>query len=117
VAFNSTHSSKTISRLYKGLNQLQCSILTQLHVGHIRLNTFLHRFKLTPSPMCSHCAIPESVPHFLLTCPKYRAQRLTFIMCIGTAHLSLHHLISTKHDAALILVFVCDTGHFPRYAL
>jgi hypothetical protein len=111
AAFDSALPSKTISRLYKGLSQLQCSMLT-LRIGHIRLNTFLYRFKLAPSPLCPCCAVPESVPHFLLTYPKYRTQRLALIVRTGTAR-----LISTKHDATPILAFVRDTGRFPHYTL
>ncbi|KAJ6481112.1 hypothetical protein C8R45DRAFT_801069, partial [Mycena sanguinolenta] len=50
--------------------------LTQLRTGHIGLNAYLHRFKLAPSPLCQHCTVPESVPHFLLICPAYHPARL-----------------------------------------
>ncbi|KAJ7820507.1 hypothetical protein B0H14DRAFT_3876268 [Mycena olivaceomarginata] len=54
------------------------SVLTQLRTGHIGLNAYLHRYRLAPSPLCPHCGVPESVPHFLLVCP---AQEATCLIC------------------------------------
>ncbi|KAJ7651919.1 hypothetical protein B0H17DRAFT_409570 [Mycena rosella] len=39
-------------------------------VDLIALNAFLFRFHLAPSPDCPLCFVPETVPHFLLTCPS-----------------------------------------------
>ena len=115
--FDNTTPRKAVSRAYSDLSRLQCSILTQLRTGHIGFNAYLHRFKLAPSPLCLHCAVPESVPHFLLACPVYRPHRLRLISRLGTARLSLRRLLSSKSEPGPVLAFVCDTGRFPRYAL
>ncbi|KAJ6479669.1 hypothetical protein C8R45DRAFT_800021, partial [Mycena sanguinolenta] len=86
--------------------------LTQLRTGHIGLNAYLHRFKLAPSPLCQHCAVPESVPHFLLICPAYRPARLRLMLRVKSARLSLRTLISSKSEAAPVLAFVRETGRF-----
>ncbi|KAJ6541371.1 hypothetical protein B0H19DRAFT_959096 [Mycena capillaripes] len=39
--------------------------------SHIGLNAFLYRFHLAPSPRCPLCLVPETVPHYLLACPRY----------------------------------------------
>jgi hypothetical protein len=103
--------------MYAGLSRPQCSVLTQLRTGHIGLNAYLHRFKLAPSPLCPHCGVPESVPHFLLICPAYRVPLLHLMLRVKTARLSLRKLLSSKNDAAPALAFVHATGRLPRYDL
>ncbi|KAJ7182754.1 hypothetical protein C8R43DRAFT_818761, partial [Mycena crocata] len=82
----------------------------QLRTSHVGLNAFLYRFHLAPSPDCPLCLVPETVPHFLLSCPRFRRERLTLIMRLGTARLSLHRLLSAKSDPRPVLSFVRDTG-------
>ncbi|KAJ6479687.1 hypothetical protein C8R45DRAFT_805059, partial [Mycena sanguinolenta] len=83
--------------------------LTQLQTGHIGLNAHLHRFSAVPSSLCSHCAVPETVPHYLLSCQAYRRQRLQLIVRLGTAQLNLKHLLAAKSGHKLVLEYVCDT--------
>ncbi|KAJ7712194.1 hypothetical protein DFH07DRAFT_763401, partial [Mycena maculata] len=87
--------------------------LTQLHTAHIDLNAFLFRFHLAPPQTdCALCLVPETVPHFLLACPRFRPQRLALIMRLGTAR--LQRLLATKSDPPkAVLVFARDTDRFP----
>jgi hypothetical protein len=103
--------------MYDGLSRPQCSILTQLCTTHLALNSYLYRFHLAPSPNCELCLVPETVAHYLLSCPRYRRQRLDLILKLGTAPLSLHRLLAAKSDPKPVLCFVRDTGRFLRYAL
>ncbi|KAJ6464901.1 hypothetical protein C8R45DRAFT_801640, partial [Mycena sanguinolenta] len=66
----------------------------------------------SPSPLCQHCAVPESVPHFLLACPRYRATRIRLMLHLKMSCLSLNSLISSKTEASPVLAFVRDTGRF-----
>ncbi|KAJ6616615.1 hypothetical protein B0H10DRAFT_1799126, partial [Mycena sp. CBHHK59/15] len=100
-----------------GLSRPQCSVLTQLRTTHLALNTYLYHFHLAPSPDCVLCLAPETVPHFLLSCPIYHRQRLILIQRLGTARLSLCRLLSAKSEPGPVLGFVRETGRFPRYAL
>jgi hypothetical protein len=115
--FDDARPSNAVLRMYEDLSRPQCSVLTQLRTGHIGLNAYLFRFHLAPSPSCTLCNAPESVPHFLLLCPAYRRQRLDLIRRLGTARLSLKLLLSAKNDAKPVLDFVRDTGRLPRYSL
>jgi hypothetical protein len=116
--FDDATPSKALERMYVGLSRPQCSVLTQLRTGHIGLNAYLHRFKLAPSPLCPHCNVPKSVAHLLLTCPAHRIACLHLILCVKTACLSLHTLLSSKDDATPVLAFVRRaTGRLPRYDL
>src|SRR5882724_5273091 len=54
----------------------QASLLIQLRTGHILLQKYLHKIGKVNSPTCPACCIHnETVHHYLLTCPAYRAQR------------------------------------------
>ncbi|KAJ7757385.1 hypothetical protein DFH07DRAFT_742174 [Mycena maculata] len=96
--------------MYDGLSRPQCSVLTQLRISHIGLNSFLHCFHLGPSPNCTHCHVPETASHFVLACPLCCQQHLELIHKVGTAHLSLWLLLGVNSDPKPVLVFVCDNG-------
>jgi hypothetical protein len=115
--FDTTSPSNAVSLMYDNLSRPQCSILSQLRTGHIGLNAYLHHIQCTPSPSCTLCSTPETVPHFLLLCPVYRCQRLQLIMRLGTARLSLALLLAAKSDHKPVLAYARDTLRFPRYAL
>ncbi|EJD36112.1 hypothetical protein AURDEDRAFT_43289, partial [Auricularia subglabra TFB-10046 SS5] len=59
----------------KDLPRRSASLLTQLRTGHVGLHGFLARIKAVPSALCEVCRVPETVPHFLLQCPRFRLQR------------------------------------------
>ena len=52
--------------------------LVQIFSGHCTLNLFLHRINVSDSPACECALDVESVQHFLLYCPLYHTQRLSF---------------------------------------
>jgi hypothetical protein len=106
-----------ISRMYDDRSRRQCSVLTQRRTGHVGLNTYLHCCNLAASSHCLLCAVPETVPHFLLLCPVFRRQRLELILKLGTARLSLKLLLGMKADHKSVLSFVRNTNHIPRYLL
>jgi hypothetical protein len=84
--------------------------------SHFLLNSYLYHFHLGPTPDCALCLVPETVPHFLLSCPAYRRQRLRLIQRLGTARLSLR-LLLVKSQPKPVLDFLRETERFPRYAL
>jgi hypothetical protein len=63
---------------------------------------------------CTHCRVPETVSHILLSCLAYRAHRLQLITRVGTV--TLRSLVASKVDAAPVLAFARDTGRLPLYA-
>jgi hypothetical protein len=115
--FDSAKPSNAVAKMYNGLSRPQCSVLTQLRTTHLALNTYLYRFHLAPSPDCELCLVPETVPHYLLSYPRYRRQHLDLVLKLGTACLSLRRLLAAKSDPKPMLRFVRDTGRFPCCAL
>ena len=59
------------------LVQEDTATLFRLRMGHCKLHLHLFRLGLHPDGFCDVCKIPETASHFLLICPKYRAQRET----------------------------------------
>ncbi|KAG2110706.1 hypothetical protein DEU56DRAFT_749788 [Suillus clintonianus] len=48
----------------------------QLRTGHAPLNKHLHRIRGAETPTCPACEeSEETVHHYLMECPAYRAQR------------------------------------------
>jgi hypothetical protein len=66
---------------------------------------------LAPSPDCAWCLIPETAPHYLLACLRFRRQCLALILRRGTACLSRRAYVPRSRTPSR------DTGRFPRYAL
>lgn len=51
------------------------SAITRLRIGHAGVNAHLNRFEMSDSPLCQRCSLPETIEHFLMTCPTYQQQR------------------------------------------
>ncbi|KAG2127127.1 hypothetical protein DEU56DRAFT_691148, partial [Suillus clintonianus] len=63
-------ASKSFISLVKNLPKRHISLLIGLRTRHIALNQHLHRLGKSQSPNCPHCnGSPETIPHFLLSCP------------------------------------------------
>jgi hypothetical protein len=96
--FDDAQPSNSITQMYSDLGCPQCSILTQLRMSHIGLNSFLFCFHLAPSPDCPQCLVPETVSHYLLSCPCYHCERLKLVLKLGTTRLTLRRLLAAKVD-------------------
>jgi ribonuclease HI len=121
--FDDTQPSNSITRMYSNLSHPQCRILTQLRTSHIGLNSFLFRFRfrfrfhLAPRLTAPQCLVPETVSHYLLSCPRYHRERLKLVLKLRTARLTLRRHLAAKVDHKPILAFMRDTGRFPHYSL
>jgi len=66
------------------LSRRQASILIQLRTGHVPLQAYLHRFKLSDTPKCPTCGEePETVTHYLKHCQTYEQQRRRLRRTLG----------------------------------
>ena len=67
----------------KELNCRQISVLTQIHTGHIPLNTHLHQINKADTPYCVHCLnLIEDVLHILFHCNKYTMHQQRLILAV-----------------------------------
>lgn len=68
---------KALAKLEKG----RASIIFQLRLGHIALNTYLYKHsnhETITSPNCETCGVPETTDHFLTRCRRFQQQRSIF---------------------------------------
>jgi ribonuclease HI len=65
---------KHIKKMYNALNKTAASILVQLRTNISRLNTYLHKIKVTETDK-RECGVVETFPHFLFCCPRWTEQR------------------------------------------
>ena len=61
--------------IYDGLSKEDAKIIAQLRTGDAKLNMFLIRIKAVESATCACGAAPESIRHFLFSCPRWIGQR------------------------------------------
>ena len=93
--------------LIAGFNRSQASILTQLRVGHIPLNAYLHRIKQAASPDCLQCGVgSEMVHHFLFNCQAWRSERWAMDKVLRREVKSLQHILSHQEGAEELLRFI-----------
>ncbi|KAG2014273.1 hypothetical protein CC2G_011106 [Coprinopsis cinerea AmutBmut pab1-1] len=70
---------KKYIKLVNDLDRRAASWLVQIRTGHIPLNDYLFKRRLTDSPTCPNCNLhaSETITHVLRDCPAYRTQRTT----------------------------------------
>ncbi len=95
------------------LTRRQVSILIQLRTGHILLQAYLHRFKLSDTPICTTCRNePETVTHYLLYCPSYTTQRRRLRRTLGRDHSLSLEILGDERRIKPLMEFINDTKRF-----
>ncbi|KAK6972214.1 hypothetical protein R3P38DRAFT_2418296, partial [Favolaschia claudopus] len=112
--FDTRPPGRTVLRFYKDRSRQSASIITQLRTGHIGLNAFLHRIHAVDSPNCPRCGTPETVSHFLLSCPRFRDARHILRTTLKKP-LSLRLLLGSPAHTSSLLQFIQSTKRFPLY--
>ena len=94
------------------LRRNQTSLLVQLRTGHIPLNVILHRIKRSDTSECPHCknGIRESIPHYLLSCPRYAGPRRLLQAKLRRDAYSIPFLLGTRTGIPHLLRYVSDTN-------
>lgn len=92
------------------LSRRQYSMIVQLWVGHIALNSHLHRIGKAESSDCPHCeGAEETVSHFLLDCNHYCQERAVMRKNPRTSR-SLAELLTNPESFKKVARFVDSTG-------
>ncbi|OBZ69518.1 hypothetical protein A0H81_10498 [Grifola frondosa] len=124
TTWNSSRRAQSFARLDKGLPsrkyekligkmpRRQANILFQLRTEHVPLQKHLHRIRRAESPICPAChAAPETVHHFLLTCPAHAHHRWTHLdRALGRTGRSLSCLLNTSTAMKPLFSFINATG-------
>ena len=98
--------------LHSKLAKLANSILFRLQSGHCQLNNHLHKIGAKDSPNCIHCQVPETVAHFLISCPQYDIQRSALVDSVRRSNNSFtRKLLLTEPDLfSHVVTFVLACG-------
>jgi hypothetical protein len=88
---------KHTKKLYNSLNRADAAILTQLRTNISRLNTYLHRIKVTETDKCD-CGVLETVQHFLFLCPLWRQQRQGMRAAHGSRYCNISYALGGYSD-------------------
>ena len=98
-------------------NLLRCatSIIVQLLMGHVALNTFLKKVHAADSALCPWCCAPETVSHFLLHCSKFTSQCRSLHAKVGIASTAAAKLLGDTKCLSQMLWYISDMKHFKDY--
>jgi len=62
-------------------------ILNRLRLQSCKLNLYLNKIGLNPSPLCDICHMPDSVDHFLTICNKHISLHTNLLMTSNKLHI------------------------------
>jgi hypothetical protein len=94
------------------LSRQAASLISQMHIAHIPLNSYLHRFKCVNSPRCPACGHPkETIEHFLLWCPIYAHERWALEKAVK-CKLNLKILLGNKTAILPLKSYIKATNRF-----
>jgi hypothetical protein len=97
--------------------QSDVSIIMQLRISHVLLNSYLKWFKIVDSIRCPACSADyKNITHFLLLCPSYAYERWALIKQ-AQKHwktLTLETILSTQDMAPHIARYIRSTPQFSK---
>ena len=96
------------------LTRKASSLIAQFCIGHVPLNSYLYKFKLTDSPRCPACgAVQETINHFIITCPTYAHMRWPLKRkCKGT--LTLAKILNNPELIKNLITYIEETKRFKQ---
>lgn len=110
---DSSLPSDKFSQLIAGIPRRHAAILFQLRTGHTPLNQYLHRINRAATPLCPACEMyPETVHHYLLSCPAYERARMALFYEVGRPAKSITSLLTSKKLIRPLFRFIHSTGRF-----
>ena len=78
--------SNKFRKLMVECSRAQASLIIQFRMGHVPLNTYLHRISKTDQPLCSFCERGnETVHHYLFDCTAWAHERWLLGQGMGRA--------------------------------
>ena len=109
----STHLLCTISST--DMAHRSASLITQLRLQHILLNSYLKRFNRVDSTRCPACgADTETISHYLLQCPGYAHERWALERSLRRRGkiLSLENLLGDPEATTPLINFINTSLRF-----
>ena len=116
---STTPSDKFLKAIsHEKLSRASASLIAQLRLHHIPLNSYLHRFKRVDKPSCPACGEnEESIAHFLLTCPKYGYERAALARQVRKKQkfMTVETLLGEPDLVLPLANYINSTGRFKNH--
>lgn len=108
---------RKIADALASLEKGHAASIFQLRSGHCPLNGYLKRFNHHLTGKCDKCWAPETVPHFILYCQRFKHQQRLLRKRLKEEEIkvnpySLQSLLNTPNAYPLLSQFVLETGRF-----
>ncbi len=95
------------------LPRRHANLLLQLRTGHVPLQTYFERIGKALTSTCPTCREePESVRHYLLSCPTYVLHRAVHFRPLGYSGRKLSTLLNTEDALRPLFAYINATGRF-----
>lgn len=101
-------------------SRIQETALARLRIGHVGLNSHMHRFEMRDSANCTLCNVPETVDHFLIECNQYSNARNSMKEALQLINVNLstvNLLLGGPYDESkqrkihkIVIRFIMDSG-------
>ena len=110
----SPHSKKYLTLISDHrISRKMASLLFQLKVGHVPLNSFLHHIGKVDSPHCPACGERrETTEHFILQCPGYAYERWALHKHARSNAPQLEDIISDPKMTIPLINYIEATSRF-----
>lgn len=63
-------------------------VLARFRMGHVGVRSYLYRFGMADTSTCLTCGVDDTIEHFLLSCTRYRHERLQLVAALQTLGVS-----------------------------
>jgi hypothetical protein len=103
---------------HSNLTKAESSILIQLRVGVLGLNSTLSRLRVPDRPAACRCGNgPETVAHFLLWCRLYDDHRQLLRERTGGRPLAIRDLLGGHKHSKTVARWAINSGRFEQFSL
>jgi hypothetical protein len=112
----SPHSRKYLALISDHrISRRMASTIFQLRVGHVPLNSYLHRFGKVDSAQCPACGEGrETADHFILRCPGYAHERWALLKHFRDGTPKLADVLSNPKAVIPLINYIEATRRFEQ---
>lgn len=115
--YATSYPERSFSLSYRKLlpNRESDVLFARLRTRSLPTKAQLHKCRLSPSPMCNYCAVPETVDHLVLECSWHSVARSILRTNIGSDDFSFSKIFDFKKNSSqkikALLRFLKETGY------
>ena len=113
MCIDSEFEHDTFIKLIHKLHRERASLLFPLRMGHVPLNTYLHKIQKVDLLICPKCLQHnKTVIHYILHCKEYKEERKTLFYKAGRDARNIGKILSTPELLPYLFQYIKNTGRF-----